>query len=256
MLNFIAACVLSLTAFAVSTFSQYYPDVDGNSRRITVTGDAEVRVEPARVVLTFGVETINPILSEATSTNDVKSRAILAFMREAGIAAKDVQTDFISVRPVYEGWDDNRQTGKFLHHIVRKSVVVLLRDVSKFETVLSGALERGASHILAVRFESDRLKQHRDTARVNAVRAAREKAALLAAELGAKLGKVITIRELQIYEPSMYWGSSWEYRARGGGSSQVSIQGDAPAMSPTSGDSLALGQMRVNAQVNVVFELQ
>ena len=225
-------------------------------RLISTSGSAEVRVVPSRVVLTFGVETFNPELAVAKRENDVKSSAILALAKEIGVAPKDVQTDYIFVEPVYEGYSE-RRAGKFLHYLVRKTIVVLLRDTTKFETILSGALERGATHVLRVRFEVDDLKKHRDKARSDAIKAARDKAQALAGELGAKLGRIMNIQDYGSSDSSTNYGGSWRdsYYDGGGGQSQISSQSESP-VSPTVGDALALGQIRISAQINVSFELQ
>ncbi len=244
-----------LVVFCSPTLAQEDEEtINSQTRRISTNGSAEVRVVPSRVVLTFGVETFNPQLAAAKRDNDTKASAIIALAKEIGVAPKDVQTDYIFVEPVYEGYDE-RRVGKFLHYLVRKTVVVLLRDTTKFETILSGALERGATHVLRVRFEVDNLKQHRDKARSDAIRAARDKAQALAGELGAKLGRVLSIQDYGSYEPALYYGGSWRERYDGGGQSQISTQGEAP-VSPTVGDALALGQMRISAQIGVSFELQ
>ncbi len=236
-------------------FAQDEETASNQTRRITTSGSAEVRVVPSRVVLTFGIETFNPDLALAKRDNDTRAGAVIALSKELGVESKDVQTDYIFVEPVYEGYDD-RRVGKFLHYLVRKTVVVLLRDTAKFETILSGALERGATHVLRVRFEVDDLKKHREKARGDAIRAAREKAQLLAGDLGAKLGRVMTIQDYGSYDSATFYGSSWRDRGdSGGGQSQVSSQADAP-VSLTVGDALALGQMRISAQINVSFELQ
>jgi uncharacterized protein YggE len=254
LLNF---SLLLLLAFVFCSPLQAQDDeqtTNNQTRRISSSGSAEVRVVPSRVVLTFGVETFNPELAVAKRDNDSKASAIIALSKELGVAPKDVQTDYIFVEPVYEGYDE-RRAGKFLHFLVRKTVVVLLRDTTKFETILSGALERGATHVLRVRFEVDNLKQHRDKARSDAIRAARDKAQALAGELGAKLGRVMSIQDYGSYDPALYYGGSWREPSNGGGQSQVSSQSDSP-VSPTVGDALALGQMRISAQINVSFELQ
>ncbi len=246
---------LTFLAFCSLAFGQDDENVNNQLRRISTTGLAEVRVVPSRVVLTFGVETFDPELAIAKRDNDTKTSAILALTKEIGVAPKDVQTDYIFVEPVYEGYDE-RRAGKFLHYLVRKSIVVLLRDTTKFETILSGALERGATHVLRVRFEVDDLKKHRDKARSDAIKAARDKAQALAGELGAKLGRVMSIQDYGSNDPTLYYGNSWrESYGGGGGQSQISSQSDSP-VSPTVGDTLALGQMRISAQINVSFELQ
>lgn len=241
-------------ALCLPIFGQDDEPANDKTRRITTGGSAEVRVVPSRVVLTFGVETFNPDLSIAKRDNDTRASAVIALSKELGVTPKDVQTDYIFVEPVYEGYDD-RRAGKFLHYLVRKTVVVLLRDTAKFEAALSGALERGATHVLRVRFEVDDLKKHRDKARSDAIKAARDKAQMLAGDLGAKLGRVMSIQDYGSYDSATFYGGSWRDRGEGGGQSQISSQAETPA-SPTIGDALALGQMRISAQVNVSFELQ
>src|SRR5687767_3877592 len=59
--------------------------VNSQTRRITTSGSAEVRVVPSRVVLTFGVETFNPELGIAKRDNDSKASAIIALCKELGI---------------------------------------------------------------------------------------------------------------------------------------------------------------------------
>lgn len=252
LLDFSFLTLLSLVFFSQLN-AQDEETMQNRVRHITTNGSAEVRVVPSRVVLTFGVETFNTELAVAKRDNDVRAAAVIALAKELGIAPKDVQTDYIFVEPVYEGYDE-RRAGKFLHYLVRKTVVVLLRDTSKFENILSGALERGATHVLRVRFEVDNLKRHRDKARIDAIRAARDKAQALAGELGAKLGRVLSIQDYGSYDPALYYGSSWRERSDGGGQSQVSTQSESP-VAPTVGDALALGQMRISAQINVSFEL-
>lgn len=250
----LASIILFLSSSG-NVFGQYDDrPVSSSERRITTSGSAEVRVIPSRVALTFGVETSNVELAAAKRDNDARATAVIALVKQNGIEPKDVQTDYIFVEPVYEGYDE-RRIGKFLHYLVRKTVVVLIRDTTKFEAILNGSLERGATHVLSVRFEVDNLQQHRDKARSDAIIAARDKARALAGQLGARLGRVMNIQDYGSNDPSLDYGGSWRQRYYGGGQSQVSSQGDGP-ISPTVGDALALGQVRISAQINVSFELQ
>ena len=56
-----------------------------------------------------------------------------------GIQSKDIQTDYISIEPSYEDYyaDPPIITG----YVVRKSVVITLRDIGKFEKLLTGLSE-------------------------------------------------------------------------------------------------------------------
>jgi len=130
--------------------------------------------------------------------------------------------------------------------------VITLRDLSKFEELLSQSLTAGVNYVQGIEFRTTELRKHRDQARTLAIQAAKEKATALAGELGQKIGEPQTIQEDQSGWWSGYsawWGSRW-----GGSMSQYVIQ----EMSGTdwSGRSgIAPGQIDVTARVTVSFEL-
>jgi uncharacterized protein YggE len=84
-----------------------------------------------------------------------------------------------------------------------------------------------------------------------AIQAAREKAELLAGQLGRKVGPALRISEYGggWYSPYNWWGQSYGSNAM----AQVSSQsGDAGQSAGT----IAFGQITVSASVNVSFGLQ
>ena len=146
-------------------------------RLITVTGDAEVRVVPDEVVLTFGVETWDQDLAAAKTQNDDRVSRIIVLATKYKVEKKHIQTGHISIEPRYK---DGYTREDFIGYFVRKSVVFTLRDVSKFENLLSSALEAGANYVHGVEFRTTKLREHRDQARMLARKAAKEKATKLA----------------------------------------------------------------------------
>jgi len=222
-------------------------------RSIAVTGQAEVRVTPSQANIVFGVETLNKALALATDENDKRVRAVVQSLQALGVAAKDIQTDYIQVEPRY---DDVGANTVLRHYVVRKTIAVTLRDVSVFERSLSGALQAGATHINSVQFLTTDLRKYRDEARARAIQAARQKAVALAGELNARIGKVITIQEFgggaPWYSYNNVWGGS---RFGGPGSNQVTVQ-SADGGGDTLGEAIALGQIGITASVSVSFELE
>src|SRR5882672_3311830 len=88
-----------------------------------------------------------------------------------GIDEKDVQTDFIQVGIAY---DNDGLTAKYFN--TQKSIVIVLHDISRMETVLAAALDAGATHVHGIDFQTTRLREYRDRARTLAVQAASDKA--------------------------------------------------------------------------------
>jgi uncharacterized protein YggE len=221
------------------------------SRVITVTGNADVRVIPDEVILTLGVETWDKNMATARSQNDQIVAKVLTLAAQYGIAPEHIQTDYVSIEPRYrDGYYEERD---FVGYFVHKTIVLTLRDLSRFEDLFAATLDAGVNYVHGIEFRTTELRAHRDEARALAIQAAQEKAEALAVELGQKVGEPITIQEIQSGWWSGYnawWGSRW-----GGSMAQNVIQESGAGTVPTDG-SLAPGQISVNAQVTVSFELQ
>jgi len=219
-------------------------------RLVTVTGDAEVRIVPDEAILSLGVETWDKSLKAAQEENDEIVNRLLAVVAEHGIAPEHVQTEFMSVEPRYrDGYYDERD---FVGFFVRRTVVVTLRDLSRFEDLLAEALGAGVNYVHGIEFRTTELRKYRDQARALAIQAAQEKADALAGELGQRLGEPTSINEVQSGWWSSYgawWGPRW-----GGTMAQNVIQ-EAGGSTPVGDGSLAPGQINVNARVSVSFEL-
>ncbi len=215
---------------------------------ISVTGDAEVRIAPDQVVMVLGVETWDKDLRKAKTANDDRIKRVLAVTKDYGIDPKYVQTDQISVDPRYR--NGTYVEGDFIGFFVRKTVVITLNDVSRFEDVYTAALSAGVTHVQGVEFRTTKLRQYRDQARALAIKAAQEKAAALAGELGRTLGKAQAI-----HEDYSGW-SSW-YGTRWGGSMTQNVIQNSAEGSPFGDEStFAPGQISIRARISVTFGLE
>src|SRR6266852_2067343 len=173
---------------------------------VSVSGDAQVNVVPDRVTILLGVETRNKNLDEASSQNDSLIRQVLAAARRLEVNASDIQTDFIHVDLAYQ----NNVSTVVDYYKVTKEVQGVLKDVSKFENLVSAVLHAGANHIYGIDFSTSELRKYRDQARALAAKAAIEKANDLAAASGMRVvGKPLGISSYS------YGGGSWYGRSRG-----------------------------------------
>ena len=219
-------------------------------RTVSVTGEAEVRVVPDEVLLTLGIETHHNQLAVAKTENDAIVKRVLALATEFDIAPEHVRTDYIGIEPRYpSGCYELCDPAGF---VVHKSVVIRLGDLSKFEDLLTDALNTGVNYVQGIEFRTTELRKYRDEARALAIRAAQEKAAALAGELGQQTGKPQTITEQQSSWWSGYgawWGSRW-----GSAMTQNTVQ-EYQGGSLGVDSSVAPGQISVRASVAVSFEL-
>jgi uncharacterized protein YggE len=219
-------------------------------RTISVAGEAEVKVAPDEVRIRLGVESWDARLPAARAANDASIKKIIAAARAAGVEEKHVATEQVSYEPHFkdsESWRNGRPVVD--GYTVRRSLELTLRDVSKFDAVMGAVLEAGANYVHGVEFATTELRKHRDQARALAVRAAREKAVALAAELGMKPGKARSIVE----SGGGFWSGYGYWGGRGGGYSQNVMQNASGAGVE---GTVAPGLLGVTARVSIVFDLE
>jgi uncharacterized protein YggE len=235
----------ALFVFTIQTFAQNTAEPP----LITVSGQAEVRVAPDEVVFTLGVEFVDKDMLAAKKRTDDSVREVLAIAARNNIKPADVQTSYISVQPKYNTDDleySARQSVKreFVGYQVSKTVAVILRDISRFDTLLSDVLKAGVTRLSNVEFRDSQIRQHRDQARVMAIIAAQEKAKLLTRNIGQSIGPAYSIRE----------GTFTPYSTNNFSQNATSVAGSAGADSGSDG-AIAPGQISVTAQVTVSFRL-
>jgi uncharacterized protein YggE len=213
---------------------------------VNFSGDAEVKVVPDRVTLTFGVETRNKDLATASSQTDAAVKKVISTERQLGVKEEDIQTDFIHVDLSY----DEHSRGTISFYPVTKSIQVVLKDVSKFEALLGG-LRAGANRIDDVVFSTSELRKYRDQARAMAVKAVIEKAHDLATAGGFQIAdKPLTVNA------SSGGGSFYSYGRTQGYfyNAQNAVQ-NAGGGGGGSQESVALGRISVSASVDMTFQI-
>ena len=129
---------------------------------------------------------------------------VIAALKSYKIDEKDIQTSHFSVRPEYEK-QDTRKTQKRPQRIVgyrvTNSVSVTVRELSRFGEILDELVVLGANRINQISFDVSNPEKYIDQAREKAMSKAIAKAELYARSAGAKLGKVLSIREGHSSQP-------------------------------------------------------
>ena len=167
--------------------------------KITVNGEAVVKVQPDQIIITFDIETWDKNIMVAKQENNEIMKKAVVIIKEAGIQDKDIQTDYLSIEPRY---DDNYEKKNFIGYFVRNTFVVTLAEPDKVENLVTGVLQSGVNYIHNINFQTTAFKKYREQARELALNAAKEKADKMADALGQIIGDPIQINE-------GYSGSNW-----------------------------------------------
>ena len=241
--------MLFLAVFVLANSVNAFPQNAIDPPLITVSGQAEVRVPPDEVVFSLDVEFVDKDMLTAKKRTDDSVKEVLSIARKNNVKAEDVQTSHISVQPKYNTDDleyAQRRTVKrvLVGYEVSKTVAVRLRDISRFDELLSDVLKAGVTKVSNVEFRDSQIRKHKDQARAMAMKAAQEKASLMAREIGQSIGPAYSISE---------GGGSNYARSNVTQNTTTTISGE---LSESESDSaIAPGSISVTAQVTVRFRL-
>lgn len=204
---------------------------------ITVTGEGQSVAAPDLAVISLGVRNQAETALEAVNATSSALEGVLARLTSMGIAARDVQTESLSLNQI---WDRRSQSGQSLPGSFEASniLTVRVRDLDQLGAVLQAALSDGANTLSGLSFGFDDPGPLQDIARRDAVADAMAKAALYADAAGVALGPVLSITE-------------------GGGGAAPVLRAASMRMAAEVADvPVAAGETEISARVTMVFEIE
>ena len=219
------------------------------SNTISVSGYGEAFSAADIATFTFSVvsEKLTVVAAQTDATN--KINAITKYIKDAGVAEKDIQTTDDSVNPQYD-YVSQACTGGYCPggrqvlrgYQVRQTTTIKVRDLAKAGELLAGVGGKGATEVSGLQFTFDDPNKLQNDARGKAITDAKVKAEALAKQLGVTLVRVVSFNENGGgYPGPMYYAKD----------SAVGMGGSAPA-SP----EISIGQNKVSSNVSITYEIR
>jgi len=167
-----------------------------NSKHITVTGVGTSSVTPDAVRFFASVSVIAKSNKEALASASKSATAVRGALRDNGIATKDIKTSSLTVYPEYNYTQDRGQ--ELLGYRATQSFTVVIRKADNAGVVIDAAVNAGGNAIQINGIAPFLLNGAAATeqAREAAVADARARANSYAKYLGASLGRVIWLTEV------------------------------------------------------------
>jgi uncharacterized protein YggE len=188
----ISALVLAASAFAGVGAPRLIRADPGEADpgTLSVVGTGSVTTKPDTARVSAGVTTQASNAAGAMAANADEMSKVIEALKRAGVASKDLQTEFVSVNPRY---DDNGQA--IVGYSASNSVSAVVRELSKVGDVIDAAVAAGANNVSGPSLaRDDQDKLYRDALEAAVVNA-REKATALASAAGVSLGKIRSLNE-------------------------------------------------------------
>lgn len=209
--------------------------IAAGSTLLSVSAQAEARRVPDIASVSAGVVVQAPDASDAMRANAEQMTRVIAAIRKAGIAERDIQTSGINLNPQYRYADD--QPPVITGYQASNTVQVTVRDISRLGSTLDALVAVGANQINGPSLEVDDKQSAYDEARRSALETARQRARMYAEALGMRVLRIVSISE--------------------GGSVGPPVPMMAMARMEKSSDSpVSPGENILSANLDVVFELE
>ena len=243
--------LISLPLFPAAAIAQE-TQLPLSPRSVTTQGEAVVNVSPDEFTIAFRVQTYDKQLLPAYDLNEKNSANVLALAKKYSLKPGDFQTSEMSIHPEYSDARKGPRTIEAYH--VDRQIVFRLKDRKLISSLIRDALNSGANSLLSLGFETSEIRKHRDNARTLALKAAREKADLLANTLGAKLGKPLRIEETAGAPQRGYYNNVSNSRLLQ--QYQYNMFQVEPTVVEDLPGGIALGSIAVKGAVTATFELE
>ena len=224
---------ITMTASAQSPVAAYAPS-DGTL--LSVSAQAEARRVPDVATISAGVVTQAADANAAMRANATQMDKVMAAIRAAGIAERDIQTSGVNLNPQYKYVEN--QAPAITGYQASNTVNLKVRDIAKLGKVLDALVASGANQVNGPSFEIDQPEAAYDEARRAALDKAQARAAMYAKTLGLRVRRIVSISEGGGFQPPM----PMPMMAMARGKAEADT-----AVSP--------GETTLTANLDVVFEL-
>ncbi|WP_420820697.1 SIMPL domain-containing protein [Rhizobium tubonense] len=189
---------MGATLLAVAGTTAFAEDANPRQAVIVVSGEGQSAIAPDTALVTLSVVKQAKSAHDALDENNKAMGAVLATLKDSGIAERDLQTSGFSIQPQYNysnGTNGQPQPPELIGYQATNSVSVRVRDLAKLGSLIDQAVGLGINQGGDIQFINDKPDAVLDEARKNAVANALAKARTLSEAAGVKLGRVIEISE-------------------------------------------------------------
>jgi uncharacterized protein YggE len=198
-----AAASAALAAVVLAPSAALAQASEPQTAKLVLSAVGEVRATPDIASITAGVVAEARTASEAMADQRERMNAVLAALKNAGVADTDVQTTSLELSPVYPPYNYERGTQDMTITGYRAAnrVTVIARDLEKLGPTLDALVEAGANDISSISFDFSQSDDLYDAARRDAVAQLRERADLYASAAGIRVGRLLELSEVSGYQP-------------------------------------------------------
>jgi len=161
--------------------------------RLDVTASGEVSRVPDVAVISAGVVSRAAGASAALQDSADRMQRVVAALKRAGVADRDIQTSNVSLNPEYR-YPEN-QAPQLVGYTATNSVTVRFRDIRAAGKIVDALVAQGANQINGPNLTVDKPETALDEARAKAIATGRARAELYARSLGMRVVRIVAVSD-------------------------------------------------------------
>ena len=247
-----------LVVISLLTVAKLVNEVKGSSyvgrgnqpaNTISVSGKGEVSAVSDIATLNINLNKEGKTAKEAQDLLNESITKTLKYLKDQKIADKDIKSEYGGLNPKYSyepqpacfNYPCPTNNPKIIGYTATQSITIKVRVVDSASEIRTGLATIGVTDISGPTFSIDNEDKIKVDARAIAIKDAREKAQVLADELGVKLGKVVTFSENN-------GGGYPMYAAKAVMSDSLNSAAPAPV--------LPKGENKITSDVSITYEIK
>lgn len=248
-----------VVALSVFTLTKIVNEVKGSkyigrgnqpANTISVTGEGEVTAVSDIATLTVNLNKDGKTAKEAQDLLNESITKTLNYLKEKKIDDKDIKSEYGGLTPKYSyeqpvcyTYPCPTKDPKIVGYTATQTITIKVREVDNASDIRTGLAGLGITDINGPTFSIDNEDSYKDQARSKAITDAKDKAQVLAKELGVKLGRVVSFGENN-------GGYAMYSAAKTMAAGEIMMDSRQPA--PT----LPKGENKINSTVTITYEIR
>jgi uncharacterized protein len=211
-----------------------------NNATLYVSGSANTKVKPDKVVLSLGVETTNITANGALLADSKSMNKVLDALKEVGIKDNETSTSSFNIMPNYN-YSQSSNRGNITGFTATNSIQIESSAIENVSKWIDVAVKAGANNINSIDFNlsEKKLEDTKNTLIRDSINDARIKADIVASALGLKVVgvKSINLDVLEYATPPIQFKQSSE----------------TASVSPNVTTPIVAGEQPVSEKVSIIF---
>ncbi len=168
-------------------------------KKIEVTGSAEMEIVPDEIYFSISLKEYfkDEKNQKDKVTIDVLEKQLIAAVIKAGFPRDNLTIKAITG---YRNWTGKK---KPLYFLESKRYILKMNNLYKSDVILDEVDDKGIEYVNIDHVDHSQIKDYRKEIKINALKAAKEKATYLLESINEKVGDILMIEELddQFYAP-------------------------------------------------------